>query len=133
MQNNKQTVIEALHTLITQPEHDEGKIAAYFAADYQQCVDGKTLNYPGFIRHIALIKSQTTKMNIVIKSMAAENDMVFTHHFVHVVNEQGEHSEFEVFACFTLSQKKIIRCEELTRMINGSARDRDLGSRDSLS
>jgi len=129
MQNIKQTVIAALQTIITDPLHDEIQIALFFAPDYQQRVDGKELDYRGFIRHMKAIKSHTTRMSISIKSIVAENDTVFTHHYVNVEKNQGEKSEFEVFARFTLLSEKIIRCEELTRMINGFSGDSDLGSR----
>ncbi|ATI93576.1 nuclear transport factor 2 family protein [Salmonella enterica] len=129
MQSIKQTVIAALQTLITDPLHDESKIAVFFAPDYQQSVDGVQLDYSGFIKHMKAIKSHTKRMSISIKSVVAENDMVFTHHYVDVEKNQGEKSEFEVFACFTLSSDKIIRCEELTRMIQGLPGDSDLGSR----
>lgn len=129
MQSIKQTVIAALQTLITDPLHDESKIAAFFAPDYQQSADGVQLDYGGFIKHMKAIKSHTKRMSISIKSVVAENDTVFTHHYVDVEKNQGEKSEFEVFACFTLSSEKIIRCEELTRMIQGLPGDSDLGSR----
>ncbi|CAO95097.1 nuclear transport factor 2 family protein [Erwinia tasmaniensis] len=129
MQNIKQTVIAALKTLITDPLHEESKIAVFFSADYQQRVDGKLLDYNGFIRHMETLKLYTKRMSISLKSIVAENDTVFTHHSVNVEKKQGEKSEFEVFARFTVSSGKIIRCEELTRMINGLPGDSDLGSR----
>lgn len=129
MQNMKQTVIAALQVLIMDPLHDESKIEVFFAPDYQQRVDGKQLDYREFIRHMEALKSHTKRMSISIKSIVAENDTVFTHHYVNVEKNQGEKSEFEVFAHFTLSSGKIICCEELTRMINGLSGDSDLGSR----
>jgi predicted SnoaL-like aldol condensation-catalyzing enzyme len=129
MQSIKQTVIAALQTLITDPLHDESKIALFFAPDYQQRVDGKQLDYNGFVRHMKAIKSHTKRMSISIKSVVSENDTVFTHHYVNVEKNQEEKSKFEVFACFTLSSEKIIRCEELTRMITGPSEDSDLGSK----
>ncbi|AHG18880.1 hypothetical protein Z042_04125 [Chania multitudinisentens RB-25] len=129
MQNIKQTVIDALQTLVSNPEHDENKIAVFFDPSYQQVVDGKQLDYSGFIQHIAALKSHTKHMSVSIKSIVAENDTVFTHHYVNVEKNQGERSEFEVFARFTLASGRIICCEELTRMISGAPNDRDLGSR----
>ncbi|MHC0025516.1 nuclear transport factor 2 family protein [Enterobacter vonholyi] len=119
----------ALQTLIADPLHDENTIAAFFSPDYQQCVDGKQLDYNGFITHMKAIKSHTKRMSISFKSVVSENDKVFTHHYVNVENNRGDKSEFEVFSCFTMSSEKIICCEELTRMINGLPEDSDLGSR----
>lgn len=129
MQNNKQTVVAALHHLINKAEHDEKKIAAFFDPNYCQRVDGNELDYNRFIKHMDALKSHTAKMSITIKSIISEGDTVFTHHHVEVTNIQGGYSKFEVLARFTLSAGKITRCEELTRMISGPPCDRDMGSR----
>lgn len=129
MKSLNQIVIDALHIIVSSPEHDENKISQYFSPDYQQVVDGNSLNYDDFLMHMAALKSQTKRMNVAIKTIVAENNIVFTHHYVSVEKCGGEQSEFEVFACFTLSLGRIIRCEELTRMISGGAGDRDFGSR----
>ncbi|MDF7680970.1 nuclear transport factor 2 family protein [Enterobacteriaceae bacterium ESL0689] len=92
MPSVKQTVIVALQTLITEPLHDEHQIAAFFAPDYQQIVDGKQLDYYGFIAHMKAIKSHTKRMSISIKRVVSENNTVFTHHYVNVENHQGEQS-----------------------------------------
>ena len=129
MTNNKRTVTEALRVLITDPKHDERNIGAYFAPEYQQWVDGKQLDYSRFVEHMETIKRHTKQMHLSIKSAVAENDTVFTHHVVSVEKNLNEKCEFEVFARFTLAAGKIIRCEELTRMVSGIAGDSDLGSR----
>ena len=129
MQNTKQTVIAALQAVITNPIHDENEITAFFSLNYQQLVDGNTLDYVDFIKHMATLKQQTKHMELAIKAIVAEGDTVFTHHFVDVEKIQGEKSQFEVFAQFTLLSGKIIRCEELTRMVTGAESDNNLGSR----
>jgi predicted SnoaL-like aldol condensation-catalyzing enzyme len=129
MRSNKHIIIEALQALITHPEHNETEIAAFFAPGYQQTVDGKTLDYREFVHHMATLKTHTRQMSITINAIVAEGDTVFTHHRVDVEKADGEKSHFEVFARFTLFSEKIIRCEELTRMIGGHPSDRDLGSR----
>ncbi|AIR64445.1 nuclear transport factor 2 family protein [Cedecea neteri] len=129
MKSQSQSVIDALQEIICCPEHDENKIARYFAPDYRQIVDGKSLSYDEFINHMSTLKAQTQQMHLLVKAVVAEGDTVFTHHFVKVEKNQGEWSEFEVFARFTLQASKIHRCEELTRMIRGVSEDSDFGSR----
>lgn len=126
---SKYTVTAALRALISTPEHDENVIAAFFAPGYQQTVDGNSLDYRGFIHHMQTLKAQTTRMGISINAVVADGDTVFTHHVVDVEKPGGEKSRFEVFARFTLSSGKIIRCEELTRLMSGNPGDHDLGSR----
>lgn len=129
MNRQRQTVIEALQEIICCPQHDESKIAQFFDSGYLQKVDGKSIDYSGFVKHMAILKSHTRQIRLLIKAIVAEGDTVFTQHCVTAENSQGRWSEFEVFARFTLSDGKIYRCEELTRMIHGVSEDKDLGSR----
>ncbi|NIF33741.1 nuclear transport factor 2 family protein [Enterobacter sp. Cy-643] len=129
MKSQSQSVIDALQEIICRPEHDEQKIAQYFAADYRQIVDGKSLSYDDFINHMRALKVQTQKMHLIVKAAVGEGDTVFTQHYVKVEKSETEWSEFEVFARFTLLAGKIHRCEEVTRMIHGVSEDSDFGSR----
>lgn len=129
MKSQSQSVIDALQEIICSPEHDEQKIAQYFAADYRQIVDGKSLSYDDFINHMSALKAQTQKMHLTVKAAVGEGDTVFTQHYVKVEKNETEWSEFEVFARFTLLAGKIHRCEEVTRMIHGVSEDSDFGSR----
>ncbi|HHG8773992.1 TPA: nuclear transport factor 2 family protein [Raoultella planticola] len=129
MKQTNQVVINALQDIINHPQHDERRIADYFAADYQQQVDGKRLDYTGFIQHMALLKAHTRRMRIIFLAVVGEGETVFTHHQVQVAKDLGAESVFEVLARFTLAGGRIIRCEELTRQIDGEPEDRDLGSR----
>ncbi|WP_034914425.1 hypothetical protein [Erwinia sp. 9145] len=129
MNGSKEIITAMLQDIICHPVHDEQLIARYFDPAYQQCVDGKWLEYRDFVKHMAVLKTHAKDMAVVVRSVVGEGDTVFTHHYVTVENRQGVNSEFEVLACFTLSSEKIVRCEELTRMIGGSHDDHDLGSR----
>lgn len=122
-------VINALHEVVEQKGHDPAKISKYFDSLYTQRVDGKELGYAEFVDHIAFLKSHTRSMAVTLVASAEENGVVFTHHSVAVQKTSGEGSTIEVFARFTLSAGKIIRCEELTRQVTGDPSDHDLGSR----
>lgn len=129
MKKPTQIVIEALQEIISNPEHHEIAISRYFSPDYQQQVDGKQLDYHGFIAHMALLKGLTTRMEVSLLAIAEQQNTVFTHHRVTVDKTSGEQSEIEVMARFTLLCGLIVRCEELTQLISGADGDRDLGSR----
>ncbi|MGE0971731.1 nuclear transport factor 2 family protein [Klebsiella sp. WOUb02] len=129
MHKQSQIVIDALREIITNPRHEEDKIALYFSPDYQQQVDGKSLDYRGFVGHMALLKSLTAKMSLTVLAVAGDGDTVFTHHHVNVDKKSGQQSEIAVMARFTLASGRIVRCDELTRLLVGEPEDRDLGSR----
>lgn len=121
--------MEALREIVGSPEHDERRIARYFSADYQQVVDGQSLDYQGFVQHMQCLKTLTTTMRVSVLASVCEGDTVFTHHHVSVLKRDGKCSDIEVMARFTLSAGLILHCEELTRLIRGSADDQNLGSR----
>ncbi|WP_443086702.1 nuclear transport factor 2 family protein [Vagococcus sp. WN89Y] len=125
--NNIQHVAQALREIICHPEHSEAKIRDFFSADYQQYVDGETLDFAGFVSHMATLKRLTQAMDIELVAIAGQSSTVLTHHIV-TVKKEGQQSRIEVFAHFTLRDGLIIRCEELTRLVAGAAQDRLLGS-----
>ncbi|MCE0495063.1 nuclear transport factor 2 family protein [Vibrio salinus] len=127
---NKNTlVINALEEIICNPEHDDSKLRQYFSSDYQQTINGHHLDYNGFVEHMALLKNETRHMKLSVIASAANGDTVFSHHEVAVEKKQGGYASFEVFAHFTVTGDKIVKCRELTRMISGNDNDSDLGSR----
>lgn len=123
-----QRVVQALHAIICNPTHDDAVIRAFFSPNYQQNVDGKQLDFAGFIGHMAELKQLTERIELTILAIAGEDGNVLTHHRVMVSKSTGAHAEIEVFAHFTLQDGLIIRCEELTRLVTGAAEDRSLGS-----
>lgn len=128
--NNPLTLVsQALQTVITCPVHDESVLQSFFSPDYQQCVDGKVLNYRNFVRHMQTLKHHSRQIQCRIIVSAAAQQSVFTHHLVAVTQSDGQVSEFEVMAHFELRDGRIYRCHELTRQTAGPQHDRDLGSR----
>ncbi|MEQ5125670.1 nuclear transport factor 2 family protein [Providencia alcalifaciens] len=104
-------------------------IKQFFSSDYVQVVDGKLIDFTEFCTHMQVLKEATESITIDIKSIAEGENCVHTQHIARAIKKEGTVSEFEVFACFHLMNGKIIRCEELTRMLSGSKHDNDLGSR----
>ena len=129
MNNPLILVSHALVTVITCPVHDESELQPFFSPDYQQCVDGKVMNYRQFLKHIQTLKQHSRQMQLRIIACAAAQQGVFTRHQVAVTQSDGHVSEFEVMAHFELRDGRIYRCHELTRQTAGPQHDSDLGSR----
>ncbi|MGO1297938.1 MAG: nuclear transport factor 2 family protein [Vibrio sp.] len=127
--DNHTLVLNALNNIIGSARHNEAAIALYFSPEYRQTVDGKHLTYISFIEHMKLLKQQTLSMSLEVVSSAENEDTVFTHHLVEILKAPSNTLIFEVFACFKVQSHKIVRCQELTRMVTGSHQDIDLGSR----
>ncbi|MFM2485190.1 nuclear transport factor 2 family protein [Celerinatantimonas yamalensis] len=127
--NTNTLVLNAFKEIIESPLYDKNKLTHYFSSDYKQVVNGNLLDFDGFIKHVERLKTETKNMTLTVIASAAEGDTVFTHHNVVVEKEDGELTLFEVLANFTVSNSKIVRCEELTRVIQGTDSDQDLGHR----
>ncbi|KAB0884754.1 nuclear transport factor 2 family protein [Cronobacter muytjensii] len=127
METAKKRVADALEQVVCHPAHDERAIARFFAPDYQQVVDGVSLDYAQFVEHMAALKAITRRINLRILAAVVEGEQVFTHHLVEVEKRHGADAQVEVFAHFTLAAGNIVRCEELTRLINGDKSDKALG------
>ncbi|EKT56365.1 nuclear transport factor 2 family protein [Providencia sneebia] len=122
-------VQEALSQVLGENIGSIDVIEQYFSPDYIQIVDGKEINYAEFVAHLNALKDVVDTLTVTFKSIAEGKNCVHTQHIAHAKKKNGDVSEFEVFACFTLCNGKIIRCEELTRMVLGEQKDSDLGSR----
>ncbi|NHB94679.1 nuclear transport factor 2 family protein [Photorhabdus cinerea] len=129
MKNNTHTVSYALEEMLSNRPHDVQRIALYFEKEYEQFVNGEHLDFMGFVQHIDVLKKHVSRLDLSIINIVSEENIVFSHHIINATKHDGGESKFEVFAKFTLSNDKIIRCEEVTRMISGSQEDSDLGSR----
>ncbi|WP_273868850.1 nuclear transport factor 2 family protein [Serratia odorifera] len=122
-------VVRALQQVVASPEHHPAVIADFFSQDYQQQVDGHTLDYAQFVQHMALLKQQTRSMRLNVLALAEQGETVLTHHRVVVEKCDGRRCEVQVLAHFTLCAGRIVRCDELTHLLSGDSADRDLGGR----
>ncbi|HEY0177105.1 MAG TPA: nuclear transport factor 2 family protein [Pedobacter sp.] len=128
MNNYKELVKEAFAEVLANPEFNEQTIARYFGPDYQQHVDGKVLNYDQFVSHMKVIKQKTTALQFDYKTIIQEGNIVFTNHLVKVTKPDGTLAEAHLIAEFHIENGQIVYCNELSRLLIGEERDRDLGS-----
>lgn len=126
---SRQFIKEVFANTIENMDATQETYAKYFSKDYVQYVDGKTLNYNGFIAHMAAQKAALQSAEVTFKHMVAEGDKVATVHIVKAVKKDGRAVQAQVNALFQLKDNRVILCDELTRLIEGDPSDKDLGSR----
>ena len=125
----KDRVKLALEALLTGGQRDAATIAAHFAPDYRQWVDGETLDFDGFVAHMQALDAALSSVAVHFETLVAEDSRVASRHIVESVGKDGHRGRFEVIAIFELGPQGIRSCHELTRQISGRAEDRDLGAR----
>lgn len=107
------------------------KIEKYFGTQYLQTTDGVNSTFNQFKQHIVALQKVTQKIqvtNFQEEMFDVENQKIFLHYVVNVTKIDGKIGHIEVFAVFTVSENKIVRCEELTRALDDKTLN-ELGSK----
>ncbi|MDC2817333.1 hypothetical protein PO181_10125 [Leuconostoc suionicum] len=107
------------------------KIEKYFGTQYLQTTDGVNSTFNQFKQHIVALQKVTQKIqvtNFQEEIFDVENQKIFLHYVVNVTKIDGKIGHVEVFAVFTVSENKIVRCEELTRALDDKTLN-ELGSK----
>ncbi len=126
---NKEILLKVFTRILGNQPFDSTCIQQYFAPDYSQTVNGHTLSYQQFVKHLEKLKADVVNMDTEIQSMAAEGDRIFTHHLVTTEMTDGSLVRTKVMAEFIFRENKIIACHELTHQLSGSMGHHDLGFR----
>jgi|SRR5699024_1130175 len=126
---SKQIIRDVFTHILENPAADMSLISDFFTTDYVQTVDGKTIEFDDFVKHIETLKETIKDISITINTIVEENNIVFTNHEVESTLQNGRENKIKVIAEFRVKNEKIYRCDELTHMIEGHKEDGDLGSR----
>jgi len=114
-------VREMLHEIIESKGYDEQFITAYFSPQYVQVVNNTVLDFEGFKQHIKKLKEVVDTIRLEILQTGVGKDCVFTKHKVEVILKDQSAHTYKVMAEFVFHEGKIIRCEELTYLVEGEA------------
>jgi hypothetical protein len=125
---NKQLIKDAFSQVVGSTIADEKVIANFFHPEYKQYVDGVELNYSDFVQHMIAQKGVIRNAVVNFRNIVAEDELVFTNHEVVATKNDGSIIKAHILAEFTIADGKIIRCDELTHVIQGSDEDRNIGS-----
>lgn len=128
MENYKELLKEGFQSVVTSQTFNEDLIAKYFSKNYKQVVDGQELDYDGFCEHMKAQKASLKSVEVDFTTIVQENHILFTNHLVHVVTNEDRRATLQVIAEFHLWDDKVQYCSELTHMLSGDPRERDLGT-----
>lgn len=124
-------LIEGAIASLLDPRQSVEHLSEYFAPDYVQDVDGKRLDYAGFLDHARALKAHLRGGRVAIEALIVEGDTIADIHVVEAEKTNGDSIRTKVIAFFTVRDGRIVRVDELTRMLHGADEDRDLSSRTS--
>jgi ketosteroid isomerase-like protein len=124
-------LIEDAVASLLDPNQDADGLSRYFAPDYIQDVDGKRLDFNGFIDHARTLKRSLRRGHATIEKLVVDGDTIADIHVIDAEKTNGDSIRVKVIAFFTTRDGKIVRVDELTHLLHGADEDRDLGSRQS--
>lgn len=107
---------------------DETIISQYFSPHYIQHVDGHELNYEDFVQHMVVQKSLLDSIEVSFEHIVIEGNAICTVHRVDAIKKNGEKIAIKVIAYFEVENKKIILCDELTHLLEGDEKNKNIGS-----
>ncbi|MFJ6326426.1 MULTISPECIES: nuclear transport factor 2 family protein [unclassified Rhizobium] len=125
-------VHELLHRMFaafTDPATKPEKFAELLTPDYIQRVDGKQLDYEGFLRHSRALQADLASSSVNFEHVVTDGVSAATVHIAEAVKITGERIRLKVIAYYQFRGNRISLVDELTHLIEGTAHDRDLGSR----
>jgi hypothetical protein len=119
----KNAVVYALEN--RDPQMDYSK---YVSRDFINPIDGNTFNYEQWVAHQKHIKNLVKSMKPTFNLMVVEGDHVAAIYQIDLVKNDGSKLKVKDMAFFKIKNKKIIYCEELTRLVKGNEEDKNIGS-----
>jgi len=124
-----ETWIKALfRDVIENEQYDEQLVCRYFSPDYIQVVDQQALDFEAFKKHVRKLKEKVQRVEVVFLNIASNETSVLTRHRVTSHLRNGAQATHLVFAEFQVADGQVVRCEELTRLLEGDESAAHLGS-----
>ncbi|MCG3679893.1 hypothetical protein [Aliarcobacter butzleri] len=127
--SGKELIKDLFKNVLQNQSVDIEIIKKYISEKYIQYVDGKELRFEQFVEHIKKQKEVIESIKVDFISMVEENNIVFTNHIVSINKKDNSFVKVKVIAEFIIENEKLVKCDELTFLLNGSSEDKDLGSR----
>ena len=122
-------LIEGALACLLDPEQDAEALGRFFTPDYIQNVDGKQLDYKGFIDHARALKNTLRGGHATILKLIVEGSTIADIHVVEAEKTDGSRIKARVIAFYTVRDGRIAKVDELTHLLEGRKEDHDLGSR----
>lgn len=119
---------EAFTRVMEDLEPVDSAYGSYFARDYVQHADGRTLDFDRFVAHLKARKQDLRSLTVRFEQMIVEDDRIATIHVARAIHKDGHPVEARVHAVFQVRGGRIVQCEELTRQLQGEPAEVSPGS-----
>jgi ketosteroid isomerase-like protein len=101
------------------PGEDVETLSRYFSPACVQDVDGERMDYARFLDHARAIKRAIRSARVTFEALIVEGSTIADIHIVESERTDGARTRLKVIAFNTVDQGKIVRVDELTRLMQG--------------
>ncbi|MEF2072262.1 nuclear transport factor 2 family protein [Consotaella aegiceratis] len=122
-------LLRRIFAAFTSPTATPADFAELLTPDYVQRVDGKQLDYAGFVEHHQALRKSIVSGSVSFDHVVTDGASAATVHIAEAVKTTGERIRLKVIAYYEFRGGRISLIDELTHMLEGEQGDRDLGSR----
>lgn len=120
-------LLKTIWNLIYDPEIDAIEtIEKFFHQDYEQCINGVSMNRSEYIHHVLAQKQNITIDTIDYKHVLEKENEVFAIYYPKGKNINNLSIEGEVIAYFRFEGQQIFRIHGQVRLITGDLADVDM-------
>jgi hypothetical protein len=122
-------LLHRMFAAFTNPTTKPEVYAELLTPDYIQCVDGKQLDYAGFLSHSKAVQASLASSSVQFEHIVTDGISAATVHVADAVKTNGDRIRIKVIAYYQFRGNRISFVDELTHLLEGAEQDRDLGSR----
>ena len=126
--DKKDFIKEIFQVMFKSANISEAVLLTIIDSKYIQHVDGKTLDFNAFYEHLKALKDKTKSIDVDFKTLVQEGNIVFSNHTVWVRMKDDSRVKMHVIAEFHIKNGKLFYCDELTALVQGDTKNKDLGS-----
>lgn len=128
-QDEAHDLLRRMFDAFTNPATKAEQFAELMTSDYIQRVDGKQLDYAGFLRHSETLRASLVSSSVTFEHIVTDGVSAATVHVAEAIKVGGERIRLKIIAYYQFRGNRISLVDELTHLLEGTAQDRDLGSR----
>ncbi|MEI4482477.1 MULTISPECIES: nuclear transport factor 2 family protein [unclassified Phyllobacterium] len=122
-------LLRRLFDAFTDPATTPEQFGELMTSDYIQRVDGKELDFAGFLDHSKALQTSISSSKVTFEHILTDGHSAATVHIAEAVKSDGKRIRLKVIAYYQFRGHRVSLVDELTHMFEGEASDRDLGSR----
>jgi ketosteroid isomerase-like protein len=122
------SLLDRFFAAFTDPSVGVQEFEHLMTPDYVQRVDGVELDFAGFVAHRTTLLGALLESKVTFEHVVTDGKSAATVHLAELIKKDGDQVRLKVIAFYKLRDRRVSYVEELTFLVAGSDKDKNLGS-----